>query len=368
MVASAVGCHTGVLVGSTSHRLALRAHLCACMPRHVHEPYSAEDDAFLWAHQDDIDVVAEALGRGTKSCTSRLERLRNPRSEGYQRLFGDDDEPLKSGGLRPARDCLQRIKHDPLLSAKDFVVGYRDRFEATLRRVPFDAPNRSVRGNERQMVLALPEHRIESFWFKSRLVWHKRLRIDDIFGSRGGLRIHQVVNDYVGWERETSRRLGQARRRAWVALGSSKTADHTLLAFKKELMDVRDGRTSVEAFVDVSLSDDFFGVDGNGNEAAAVAERGETVQTQLVAWERSAAASVAARSIEDSVFESRMIEGGRRTGSVLSLQVPSPVVVDLVRTLPDSHVDLRDALVAALQDRLACYMCQPGHPANNIEH
>eukprot|EP00964_Phaeocystis_antarctica_P024609 scaffold13786_cov58-Phaeocystis_antarctica.AAC.2 len=175
------------------------------MPEHVHQPYTRDDDAFLWANRErPAEEVAGELGRGAKSCAARLEKLRSPTTEGHRqhgqsapprlprllrarlaaltgsalprrgrptgrsatassardsrlrsrrfhcllmirhrRLFGDDDseEEGKAAALRPAHECIQRIIHDPGLTAADFVVGYRDRFEPGLLRAPFEAPN-----------------------------------------------------------------------------------------------------------------------------------------------------------------------------------------------------------------------------------
>ena len=88
----------------------------ARMPEHVHEPYTREDDTFLWANRGrPAEEVAAELGRGAKSCAARLQRLRNPSSEGHRRLFGEDDEEEdgKAAALRPAHECIQRIIHDP---------------------------------------------------------------------------------------------------------------------------------------------------------------------------------------------------------------------------------------------------------------
>ena len=43
----------------------------ARMPEHVHEPYTREDDAFLWANRGrPAEEVAAELGRGAKSCSN----------------------------------------------------------------------------------------------------------------------------------------------------------------------------------------------------------------------------------------------------------------------------------------------------------
>ena len=161
-----------VAAGSSVHISspgAARSVAVARMPEHVHQPYTRDDDAFLWANRERPDEeVASELGRGAKSCSARLEKLRRPTTAGHRRLFGEDDneEEGKAAALRPAHECIQRIIHDPGLTAADFVVGYRDRFQPGLLRAPFEAPNQSVNGAARMLVLALPEHRIEALWYR----------------------------------------------------------------------------------------------------------------------------------------------------------------------------------------------------------
>ena len=70
-----------------------------------------------------IEQLARELGRGKKSVTARLERLRDPKTAGHRRLFGTDDEASESEpALRPVRDCIQRVLHDPALSTRDFSI------------------------------------------------------------------------------------------------------------------------------------------------------------------------------------------------------------------------------------------------------
>ena len=196
-----------------------------CMPAHLYEPYTRADDQYLWAHRNEpVEQLAEALGRGPKSCVARLKRLRDPSTGGHRRLFGVCEEALsdaKETALRPARDVIQRVLHDPALSVSDFVVGYRDRFETATLECPFDAPNESIRGSERSMVTALPEHRIEYFVYRGQLIWHKGQRLDDVFGSRGGARLKDVIAHHGAWEQARKRRLRAARLHALAALGGS---------------------------------------------------------------------------------------------------------------------------------------------------
>ena len=192
------------------------------MPKKVHVPFSNEDDAFLWAHRnDDLGAVAQALGRGRKGVTARLKRLSDPATEGHARLFGER-QPPKESSLRPVRDAVQRIMWDETLDRSTFFLGYRDRFRAAPIEVAFDAPNANVKGSATQLVLALPEHRIQYIKYKRRLVWHKALRLDLIFGSgKGhGMRIQHVVQTYPSWSAERSAWISSARKAAARALGS----------------------------------------------------------------------------------------------------------------------------------------------------
>ena len=100
-------------------------------------------------------MIAASLGRGVKSCEKRLERLRNPDSSGYKRLFGSDDEFDCGGGgakakpsLRPMREVIQRITYGGDLDGGDFIVGYNDRFRVAPIESPFDAPNAAIAGGE----------------------------------------------------------------------------------------------------------------------------------------------------------------------------------------------------------------------------
>ena len=144
----------------------------------VHAPFSREEDVILWrARNDDVDDTARRLGRGPKGVAARLQRLQDPSTAGYKRLFGDDEECKAAMPLRPVRDCVQRILWDDALSLPDFSVGYHDRFRAIAAEVRFDQANtgegHSITSHERLFVLALPEHRIEYLKYKRRVVWHK---------------------------------------------------------------------------------------------------------------------------------------------------------------------------------------------------
>ena len=254
-------------------------------PERTHQAWSIEDDTLLWEARDtDLIEVAQVLKRGIGGCISRLKKLQDPETSAYEQLFvkggrksSDDatNKLAKTVSLRPFNECLERIHWDYTLNSKDFTVGYRDRFLKGYQEIPWDAPNKSVNGEERSLIAALPEHRIEYIKYKRRLVWHKELRLDRIFGSGrstqknsedeyGPQRIQDVIRTYDEWKSSHNRRGNQAIDRAITCLGSS--GKESLASFKKLCQSLTMGDLEPEEFVTISFSADFFGPDGWGHE------------------------------------------------------------------------------------------------------
>lgn len=255
-------------------------------PERTHQAWSIEDDTLLWEARDtDLTEVAQVLERGIGGCISRLKKLHDPETSAYEQLFvkggrqSPDDatnESPKSVSLRPFYECLQRIQWDYTLDSKDFSVGYRDRFLKGYQEVPWDAPNKSVNGAERSLIAALPEHRIEYIKYKRRLVWHKDLRLDRIFGSGRSLlkpsrdkgeqqRIQDVLRTYDEWESSHSRQEKLAVDRALRCLGPS--GKEKLVSFNFYCKSLTMGELEPEEFVSISFAADFFGPDGWGSES-----------------------------------------------------------------------------------------------------
>jgi hypothetical protein len=243
---------------------------CSGAPERTTGAYSLEEDKRLWEMRTlPAEESAAALGRGIKGVTARLERLSDPRSEGHARLFGVTLAEQTASPLRPAREVAQRILWDSNLDPSDFIVGYRDRFRATIAEVAFTEPNTSVQGPERLHVLALPEHRIEYFLFRKRLVWSKALRRDLVFGSGvppadgGPLKIQRVIEGYASWAAARAERSRQAREAALPYLDAKIDALDALAAL---LRGAREGEVSVGTFVDAVAGASFFRLD---DEAAS---------------------------------------------------------------------------------------------------
>ena len=98
----------------------------------------------------------------------------------------------KKAPLRQAVDVISRILWDPELQTEDFTIGYLDRFTGIIEK-PFMAFSWEDIASVGQNVLAVPKHRIQYFKYKDEIIWDKRTQLDNVFGSRGG----KVISDIV---------------------------------------------------------------------------------------------------------------------------------------------------------------------------
>ncbi|CAF9908923.1 hypothetical protein IMSHALPRED_007538 [Imshaugia aleurites] len=87
--------------------------------------------------------------------------------------------------LRPARDILSRIRHDPSLNESDFVVGYIDRHAPEMMEMDVSAWKGGVADVTDEEWI--PQHRIMYFRKKGdgegERVWDRAARLDRLFGS-----------------------------------------------------------------------------------------------------------------------------------------------------------------------------------------
>ena len=98
----------------------------------------------------------------------------------------------KKAPLRQAADVISRILWDPDLNTEDFSIGYLDRFVGIIEK-PFKAFNWEDLASVGVNVLAVPKHRIQYFKYRDEIIWDKRSQLDNVFGSRGG----KVITDIV---------------------------------------------------------------------------------------------------------------------------------------------------------------------------
>jgi len=173
--------------------------------------WSIEDDRTLYTYyekaggEEALEEVARQLKRGVRGTKARLKKLMDRDSKPYLRLFGrGEEESLPSTGLRPFSEVVTKLLYDPALNSADFYFTYEDRFEGNVRVCANEA-NDKVKGKERMLIKAIPEHRVASLAYKNRVVWDKLQRLDMFFGGK----IEEVIASYDVWEEEQIRAKGK---------------------------------------------------------------------------------------------------------------------------------------------------------------
>ncbi|XP_062993585.1 leukocyte receptor cluster member 9 [Elgaria multicarinata webbii] len=101
----------------------------------------------------------------------------------------------KKPPMKTAEDVISRVLWDTQVPAQYFSIGYLDRFLGILEE-PFTAFSWEDLASAGPGVLAIPKHRIQYFKYRSRVVWDKVSRTDDVFGSTGsGRTILEVIKE-----------------------------------------------------------------------------------------------------------------------------------------------------------------------------
>lgn len=111
-------------------------------------------------------------------------RARAKKARKIQQKIISSSQP-KRPSLRPAKDILSRIRHDPALDDDEFIVGYHDR-HADVMEMPVTSWTDCGDFTEEEWI---PQHRILYFRLKGEngeKVWDRKERIDLLFGSGFG--------------------------------------------------------------------------------------------------------------------------------------------------------------------------------------
>merc|ERR1712038_1051811 len=93
-------------------------------------------------------------------------------------------ENTKKPPMKTAEDVIKRLQWDPMLPKEHFVIGYIDRFLGVIEE-SFTTFSWEDLASVDYDVLAIPQHRIQYFKYKSEKVWDKTNRMDLVFGSTG---------------------------------------------------------------------------------------------------------------------------------------------------------------------------------------
>ena len=98
--------------------------------------------------------------------------------------------------MKTATEVIHRILWDDQLCRDHFVIGYLDRFLGVIEN-DFNAFSWEDIASVDNDTLAIPKHRIQYFKYKDDIVWDKRVRLDNVFGSTGSdVTILDVIERY----------------------------------------------------------------------------------------------------------------------------------------------------------------------------
>lgn len=104
--------------------------------------------------------------------------------------------------MRTAADVIKRLQWDEAVNKEDFVVGYMDRIVGLVEK-NFTAFTWEDLASVDWYSLAIPQHRIQYFKYKTEKVWDKNERLDNVFGSTGGkLTLVDAVRKYEDKQEE----------------------------------------------------------------------------------------------------------------------------------------------------------------------
>ena len=134
--------------------------------------------------QPTISSTAQAVDTSAESVCSE---------DAAENSSQQDEQTGKKPRLRQAVDVISRILWDPDLQSEDFTIGYLDRFVGIIEK-PFMAFSWEDLASVGHNVLAVPKHRIQYFKYRDEIVWDKRSGLDNVFGSKGGKVITDIVS------------------------------------------------------------------------------------------------------------------------------------------------------------------------------
>ncbi|KAK0510171.1 hypothetical protein JMJ35_007565 [Cladonia borealis] len=130
------------------------------------------------AANDDIEASSSDSCPSPKPTVSRSSARRALKVA--QQSRDQNSKPL----LRPAKDIISRIRHDPALEESDFVVGYHDRHAPEVMEMDVSSWKGGGDFTDEEWI---PQHRILYFRRKGdepgRRIWDREKRLDILFGS-----------------------------------------------------------------------------------------------------------------------------------------------------------------------------------------
>ena len=108
----------------------------------------------------------------------KTKRKRRPPDQTAER------EERKKPPMKTAADVIKRLQWDEQLPQEIFTIGYLDRFLGIVEE-KFSNFSWEDLASADYDTLAIPQHRIQYFKYKTEKVWEKTTRLDIVFGSTG---------------------------------------------------------------------------------------------------------------------------------------------------------------------------------------
>lgn len=134
-----------------------------------------------WLKDNEIDVPAKIVAEKKKSKKSGVKNNNTKKSKSENEV---DDSFKKKPPMKTAADVIKRIQWDKSIDKNDFIVGYMDRIVGLVEKA-FTAFTWEDLASVDLFSLAIPQHRIQYFKYKTVKVWDKNDRLDNVFGSTG---------------------------------------------------------------------------------------------------------------------------------------------------------------------------------------
>jgi len=126
---------------------------------------------------DSIDYSSLEPSQSTQKPSISKARAKKARKAAQQEI-----NQTSNPSLRPAKDIISRIRHDPSLIEDDFIIGYHDRHAPEVMEMTVSSWKGDVTDEE-----WVPQHRIAYFRKKvdesGRRMWDRGQRLDRFFGS-----------------------------------------------------------------------------------------------------------------------------------------------------------------------------------------
>ncbi|KAL4226766.1 hypothetical protein ACF0H5_014746 [Mactra antiquata] len=145
-----------------------------------------------WLKEQDIDMS------GKKKTNAQQGLKGKSKNKQKKSKTKEDKEKGKKPPMKTSMDVVKRILWDSALQQDQFLVGYMDRIDG-LKEKYFNAFSWEDIASVDYTVLAIPKHRIQYFKYKNEIVWDKRCRLDNVFGSTGSkITISDVINKIDG--------------------------------------------------------------------------------------------------------------------------------------------------------------------------